>query len=130
MKIVDRIIQKLPKDSKKLKLLLAGEAAAAVLLAALAIGLAGGSAGGGRSVSPAPASPTPTPGGDPTVNPQSNPQSGQTAVSGNGYAAGSSTNTGKTNTGDHSKTLVWLTTLCTAGIALTKGLLSRLGTQN
>ena len=75
-------------------------------------------------------SPTPTPGGDPTVNPQSNPQSGQTAVSGNGYAAGSSTNTGKTNTGDHSKTLVWLTTLCTAGLALTKGLISRLGTQN
>lgn len=75
-------------------------------------------------------SPSPTPGGDPTVNPQSNPQSGQTAVSGNGYAAGSSTNTGKTNTGDHSKTLVWLTTLCTAGLALTKGLISRLGTQN
>lgn len=71
-------------------------------------------------------SPSPTPGGDPTVN----PQSGQTAVSGNGYAAGSSTNTGKTNTGDHSKTLVWLTTLCTAGLALTKGLISRLGTQN
>lgn len=73
-------------------------------------------------------SPSPTPGGNPSVDPQVNPQGGQTAVSGSGYAAGSST--GKTNTGDHSKTLVWLTTLCTAGLALTKGLLSRLGTQN
>ena len=79
--------------------------------------------------SPSPA-PSPTPGGNPTVNPQVNPTGGQVALSGNGYAAGSSTNTGKTNTGDHSKTLVWLTTLCTAGLALTKGLISRLGTQN
>ena len=74
--------------------------------------------------------PSPTPGGNPTVDPQVNPTGGQVALSGNGYAAGSSTNTGKTNTGDHSKTLVWLTTLCTAGLALTKGLISRLGTQN
>lgn len=67
------------------------------------------------------------------VSPQNGGNSGSAnaaAVSGNGYAAGSSTNTGKTNTGDHSKTLVWLTTLCTAGLALTKGLISRLGTQN
>ena len=78
---------------------------------------------------PAP-TPSPTPGGNPTVDPQVNPTGGQVALSGNGYAAGSSTNTGKTNTGDHSKTLVWLTTLCTAGLALTKGLISRLGTQN
>ena len=84
-----------------------------------------------EAVHPTPApTPSPTPGGNPTVNPQVNPTGGQVALSGNGYAAGSSTNTGKTNTGDHSKTLVWLTTLCTAGLALTKGLISRLGTQN
>lgn len=61
MKIVDRIIKKLPKDSKKLKLLMAGEAAAVVLLIALAAGLSGGSSGGGTAASPAQASPTPTP---------------------------------------------------------------------
>ena len=61
---------------------------------------------------------------------QVSPQNGQTAVSGNGYAAGSGTNTSNANTGDHSKTLVWLTTLATAGIALAKGLVGRLKTQN
>ena len=50
------------------------------------------------------------------------------AASGSGYAAASSTS--KANTGDNSKTLVWLTTLATAGIALAKGLVGRLKTQN
>ena len=50
------------------------------------------------------------------------------AASGSGYAAASSTS--KANTGDNSKTLVWLTTLATAGIALAKGLVGRLRTQN
>jgi len=70
-------------------------------------------------------------GNDPQVSPQNGGNSGSTnaaAASGSGYAAASSTS--KANTGDNSKTLVWLTTLATAGIALAKGLVSRLKTQN
>ena len=70
-------------------------------------------------------------GNNPQVSPQNGGNSGSAnaaAASGSGYAAASSTS--KANTGDNSKTLVWLTTLATAGIALAKGLVSRLKTQN